>query len=54
MCGADSAGLDPSGVPVALCPVAPGGSLLEDTHEHKTPVQALLHQTGDTLSKKNK
>lgn len=51
MYGADGAGLDPPGVPVALCPVAPGVSLQKDTSEHETPVQALPLQTGNAHSK---
>lgn len=54
MCRADGAGLDPPGVPVALCPAAPGVSLQEDTSEHETPVQALPLQTGNAHSKKKK
>lgn len=53
MCGADGARLDPTGLPVALCPVAPGVFVQKSTGEHKTSVQDLPLQTGNTHNKKN-
>lgn len=41
MCGADSAGVDPAGVPVALCSCAPDVYLQKVTGKHETPIQAL-------------
>ena len=54
LCWADGAGLDPPGVPVALCPLESGVALQEDTSEHKAPVQALHLQTGNAHSNKKK
>lgn len=54
MCGADSVGLDPPGVSMALCPLAFGVSLQKDTCEKQTPVQALPLQTGNVYSTKKK
>lgn len=53
MCRADGAGLDPPGVPLALLPMAPAISRLEDASQHKTPDQALPLQTGNAHGKKN-
>lgn len=50
MCGADGAGLDPSGVPVDLCSKAPVISLWEVHGREQTPVQALHVQTGNKKS----
>lgn len=49
MSGADSSGLDPPGVPVALCPPAPYVSVQSATS--KTLVQALSLQTGTKCSR---
>lgn len=54
MSGADGAGLDPPGLDLALCPVAPGVSLQRVEKEHETPVQALPPQTGKSLESKDK
>lgn len=54
MFGADSAGLDPPGLSVALRPVAFGVSLQKETCYNQTPVQALPLQTGDVHIKESK
>lgn len=51
MCRADGTGLDPPGLSLALCSMAPGVSLQELKTERKTHVEALPLQTGNTHNK---
>lgn len=44
--GADGAGVDPAGLPVAVRTAPPGVFLQRKEKEHKAPVQALPPQTG--------
>lgn len=53
MHGADCAGLDPLGIPLALCSMAPGVAMQRSTGEGKTSVQDLPLQTGKSHNKEN-